>query len=652
MRIEDGRVIIVPEGSQSLRPLEVRVATGRPPRTGLLVGRDRELALVRDPPTPLVVVWGISGIGKTSLVAHALRDYPRVFWHTMTRMDSASYLLWRLALFLSSQGAPELLAFLGSPGAAPDLAVDVAVESLRGSGARLVFDDYHEVEGTPVAGIVARLAMEAEGYNVYVLSRTRPRSLARLPPERRTEILLTGLDLDSSLTLLEELGSGFSREAGIEAYRLTSGHPMLLTLIARAGGLGLEDVRRATVQYVWDEVYGSLSPREKRILSVLSGFEEPIPLGLVAHLTGLLDPLPYLQRLRDKGIVEVYESGFRAHQLIRSLLGPGDRKHLYAKAAGYYESTGSWPEQIRAMHYYLRAGSPDKAAEIVARRVREDDYRYIRHLHAYASILETLSQQRISQELAVYVRHDLVIVYKLQSRLTTALRTANEALIAAEMLRDLLAEASLRSERSYILSELGRPYEALSDAEKAVSMARELGVPTLLLGALANLARAQVEVGLYNEALDTVREEAKVASVIGDPFYIIWSMLHIAEASHMAGHREEAKRYVAEAYRLAESLGLIHPQFFACLGYSAILVEEERWKDLLEWASRAEKLLNRLGLGHRSSRPRYYRARALAGLGRREEALLEARWALELAEQSEDREIAEAARSLIDALSG
>lgn len=647
IRIRGGEVEVAPSDS---RPLRVPVASFSPPRPGLLVGREREEALLRDPPTPVVVVWGISGIGKTSLAASALRGKPMVFWHTLTRIDSASYVLWKLGLFLASHGSPELLGYLGSPQADPGLAADVAIESLRGTGARLVFDDYHAVEDSIVGEVVAKIAWEAEGYHVYVLSRVRPRRLARLPPSMKTELRLEGLSPEDSMRLLEAHGSSLRGEAAEEAYRLTQGHPLLLTLIASAPGLGMEEARRTALDYIWGEVYSSLPDLERRILTVLSAFDEPVPLELVSRLTGLRDPAPLLYRLRDRGMVEAYEDGFRAHQLIRYLMGESGGRSLLAKAARYYESIGGWPARLKAIHYYLRAGDPVGAARIVASRVREDDYMYLQHLHAYAALVEELARHRLPPDLLVYVKHDQAVVEKLRSRLTRALGYVEEAIPLAEKLGDGYAEAPLRTERSYLLSELGRPGEAVEEARRAAAIAGSLGAPHLLLGALANLAKAQAELGEYMEALETVEEEARVALETGDPFYIVWSRLHLAEANQLAGRLGEAKRWLREASELAEKLGLIQPLFFACLGKAAILAEEGDWRGLLEWASKAERMLSRLGIAHRSARPKYYRALALANLGRREEALLEARWTLEIAGETEDRVVMEKARKLIEDL--
>ncbi len=647
LKIRDGQLIVYAGPGMGARPLRVRLATNRPPRVGLLVGRSREEEIIRSPPTPVIVVWGISGIGKTSLVAHALADEPKVFWHTSTRMESAEYLLWRLGLFLSSLGSPELLNYLGSPRANPEFAVDVAIESLRGTDARLVFDDFHEVEGSLAGDIIARLCQEADSYYVYVISRVRPRGLRGVPQDKKTELFLTGLDFDASLELLRALGARLPREQAVKAYNVTSGHPLLLTLLAKTAESSLERLRGLTVEYLWEEVYASLSPRERRILLALSAFDEPIPVDLISSLTGILDPSPYLYRLRDKGMVETYESGFRAHQLVRYFLGNVDKKRYLVKAANYFRSLGGWPGRMKAIRYYMAGGEAERAAEIVAERVRNDDYNYISHVHAYTSLIEELSQHKVSPKLQVYVQHDLALVRRMQSRLSESLEIIDNALQLVQLAGDPVAEAALRSERSYILADLARPEEAEKEARKAIELARSAGNPYILFGALANLAKALAVDNRFEETLDVIMEEYRLAASIGDPFYIIWARIHLAEAYRLLGELDKAKEHLEYVLKVSEELGLTYPMFFVSLVYSSVLEEEGDWKGLLEWASRAEKLLMELGIGHRSCRPKYFRARALAGLGRREEALLEARWALDIAERSEDVAAAERLREMI-----
>ncbi len=619
-----------------------------PPRQRLFVGRRGELEKLRSAGTPIVVVWGMSGIGKTSLVAKAFEDLGKLYWHTLSRLDTPEYVLWRLAFFLSGLGYSRLLNYLGTPGRSVELAADMAVEGLSAAGATLVFDDYHVVEGSEAGALVRRLAKRSGGYRVVIVSRRRPRGLPYHEPGMVSEILLKGLSPPESEELLRRRGVELEPGELAEVYAATAGHPLLLHMFAEAyRSGGLSRYRGEAARYLWREVYSALPEPERRLLSILAAFEDPQPPELIAELSGIRSPEPHLYRLADRGLVEQLPEGFRAYPLVASLLGRAGRRDLRLKAAEYYARRGGWINRLRAMKYYMEAGRPDLAAGLVAGRVLRDDYTYLSYLDSYKMVVDELARAELPPRLRLYVAHDAALLERQKGRIPEATRILEEAVDRAEGLGDPVVLANLALSLSYIYADLGRVEESLRLAERGLRIAEEVGDNRLTMAAYANMVKALAMGGQLDEAYEYLVKELKVAEDLGDPFYVVWSRIHLGELQRMRGRLGEAERSAKEAYMYAEELGLKHPQAFAALVLAEIYEATGDAGKMLKYAEACERILTELGMIHRLSSAKFYRAKALAALGRPEEALAVAEEALRVAEKMGDTYIVPMLRWLL-----
>ncbi len=156
------------------------------------------------------------------------------------------------------------------------------------------------------------------------------------------------------------------------------------------------------------------------------------------------------------------------------------------------------------------------------------------------------------------------------------------------------------------------------------------------MAAYANMVKALAMGGRLDEAYEYLVEEIRVADGLGDPFYVVWSRIHLGELQRMRGRLEEAEGIAKDAYMHAEELGLKHPQAFAALVLAEIYEAASDAGKMLRYAEACERILAELGMIHRLSSAKFYRAKALAALGRLEEALAVAEEALRLAEKMGD----------------
>jgi len=85
---ESGEVVINSSGIQTRLAFPNREET---PRVERVFGREKERTLISESPERVVIVHGIAGIGKSTLVAWIFQD---AFWYTRCEFDSLESLAW------------------------------------------------------------------------------------------------------------------------------------------------------------------------------------------------------------------------------------------------------------------------------------------------------------------------------------------------------------------------------------------------------------------------------------------------------------------------------------------------------------------------------------------------------------------------------
>ena len=112
-------------------------------------GREEELRRILDDlnATPIVVVTGVAGIGKSALgamVCNGLRGKRSLFWRRIRTWDTAMDLAMRLAGFLRAQGRTVLYGYLSASGPKELGRIEeLLLADLAQARSVLVFDDVH-----------------------------------------------------------------------------------------------------------------------------------------------------------------------------------------------------------------------------------------------------------------------------------------------------------------------------------------------------------------------------------------------------------------------------------------------------------------------------------------------------------------------------
>ncbi|MET9922408.1 LuxR C-terminal-related transcriptional regulator [Streptomyces sp. NPDC006435] len=347
-----------------------------PARPATFLRRERLTArLGRESPTPLTVVEGCAGAGKTLLVADwAGRLDPPAAWLTVDPAIRTPDMFWahfRRALRVG--GAP-MPSTTGPP--APAGPVDHALLSRlaaelddRDRPVTVVVDEFDRANTPEIARQLAFVLRHGgSGLHLVLITRTEP-----LLPLHRYRVADEMTEIrDAELAFTTEEAAALLRVHGLDLpvravdalVERTRGWAAGLRLCALAARLSPDDPEvylkefeagRSTIaDFLLAEVLERQPPRTQDLLLRVSVLDRFRP-GLADALTGRRDAAPILAALvRDNAFVEDFgHTRYRLHPLFREILlahlrrrSPGLERQLHRRAAQWLWSSGMLSEAL------------------------------------------------------------------------------------------------------------------------------------------------------------------------------------------------------------------------------------------------------------------------------------------------------------------
>ena len=378
----------VPAASTRLRPPST--SPTELPRERLVRWLDRD-------PTPVTLVCGHAGAGKTSLLAAwataSTRAGRLVAWYALDGFDDDPVLLWNgiLAALRATGGFPPTSALhdlVASKHQVAGAFVDVVLEAVEAidTPVSLVLDDVHLLTTPAAVDTVAQLARRSSAaFQLVLASRSDPPiGLARLRlegrfREQRSEDLAfteeettayldsRGFDLSSSsVRTLQARTEGWVAGVRIAALAI-AGSADRGRLIERFGG---DD--HAVADYLVTEVLDGLAEDRRRFV-LRTSICSLLRVDLARELSGrddagvLLDELERDQVLtrRQGRTREVY----RYHELFRTYLLAELRRTEPAVEQGLHRLAAAWHaghgEPLQAIEHLIRGGHLADLADLV-----------------------------------------------------------------------------------------------------------------------------------------------------------------------------------------------------------------------------------------------------------------------------------------------
>ncbi|MFQ5838599.1 MAG: AAA family ATPase [Thermoplasmata archaeon] len=400
-----------------------------------LFGRDEELAALAEPGMRFIIVVGLPGIGKTSLVAEFAHQYgaDRVLWHGLTPFDTSQRLLEVAARWVAPVDSPLVRMFEG-----PGLDLAAALEKVTSRLARrrvlIVLDDYQKVRDEGINEVVRRWQRDLRYGKLIVISRTRP----PIDLDPRSQILaLSGLRPEASRALLRSRGLRVSPGELQRLQRDYGGHPLTLILYGRQSAGDPESARRV-LEDLGRKAVDALDETSRTLLLALAAVRRPQELAALRLLTDIPDPSLCLIPLERRALVRSMSRGYAVHEVLREALAPivDDRRELHQRAMTMYLKSNEAEDILEALYHAVRADDLAVAAGILEADLLQERHRMIDrgYLHPYLEVLDEIPVARLG------TRHRALVHYG-RARILAAMAKQSAAIQEFRLAEDL-AESS------------------------------------------------------------------------------------------------------------------------------------------------------------------------------------------------------------------
>ena len=530
-----------------------------------------------------LLVPGIAGIGKTTVASKLIERFMHrrnLLYHRCQDWEGSRSFFESVADWLSSLGNSEFSTYLAAtPVPQPADAAKLLVEALEGTPSLLVIDDFHKVSDmvlhqTFQAMSLALLGSE-EKIGLVIFSRSFKPVVPTKDAEGRIASLvlpLDGLDPESGRKLLTSFDS-LEDEQWLHIHGLSRGHPLVLELINRGASAGA--FHETLENYVTVEIFSKLSAEQKRVLSALSIFREPVELDALAQQQLNTDELDSLVEsgLARQADAETYD----VHDLIREFLlrslSSALRQEFHAKCVDWYEKqTPSHDMLIELVYHSIQAAQYEKASELVVSEGRQlISQGYMELL----GLIEQIQTDDLASEVVVRMAQLQGDILALLGRLDEAEQVLSETLERAKKNAEELIQAEILSSMADVSRKQGESDVSLNRHKQALKH-------YISLGHAKWAARTYNNIGYLlrrkNERAKALEAYGEVEAILksSDDDELINSQITLARALIALGEVDRAREHAMASHERTSSMddSLLHARAQAVLGRYYSKVEQ------------------------------------------------------------------------------
>jgi len=512
------------------------------PKAKPLFGREKEIKELgdwsNDSSSPVLVLTGIGGSGKTQLVSNYISnslDESDVLWQRLLDWSAEQAILDSLGYHLTRKGKPTLQMYLKSSSGKTSLKElkSILSEELMDEQTLFVFDDVHlaSEEISQFISSFIEIMIEGNKAKCILIGRMRPDFL--LPSDFENGKTLKEMSLEN----LDELASHhFLGSLGIEdedvghIYSRTLGHPLSMELIGSSNvkmnlpmikGTGEVDMSEM-VKFIQREIIEELSPEERQVLEVASVFRYPVYPD--AFFKDIVVDDEILDLLVKKTLLRGYASNvFDLHDTLKSYLLdriPLNRKASYhGRAVEYFRQDESIQSEIEILHHLLEMGEPIQACMILKKE--KDKLINSIYLQALQEILERPAWNDLDIPESVEV--SLIRIDGLMHR--------GDWLRARKMIADALEEANsndlgaheIRCKVSQMRCDhcQERWEDCILIGEEIIPNAKALNLLDVIANANYWMGASLSKSGKLSEAIDAMKEGLEASETLGDKDLIL-----------------------------------------------------------------------------------------------------------------------------------
>ncbi|MGA1819751.1 MAG: ATP-binding protein [Thermoplasmatota archaeon] len=289
----------------------------------IFLGREREIdeikTAISSPKRKVTVVYGIAGVGKTTLswkITQMFMKDMNIFYIDLKEWTSLSYVLRELGEFLGKTGWNSLRSYI-------DTTRDVDIEGVcdllkeihQDVPYLIIFDDLHRApeEVTMFMASLKERLRFMKNFNMLVLSRKRADFYDIRDVRIHNlvgELELLGFDKQTSKKFLLE--RGFKENEVDVIIERTGGHPLALVLVESEGyNYDIADFD----QFLTEEIFNKLGKNEMKLLGMLSLSRLQLGEDDLRRMMSL--DTEVIRSLMDHHLIFGTPGGYVIHDLIR-----------------------------------------------------------------------------------------------------------------------------------------------------------------------------------------------------------------------------------------------------------------------------------------------------------------------------------------------
>jgi tetratricopeptide (TPR) repeat protein len=520
-------------------------------------------------------VPGIAGIGKTTVASKLIERFMHrrnLLYHRCQDWEGSRSFFESMADWLSSMGNSDFATYLAAtPVPQPADAANLLIEALEGSPSLVVIDDFHKVSDlvlhqTFQAMSLALLGSE-EKIGLVIFSRSFKPVVPTKDAEGRIASLvlpLDGLDPESGRKLLTSFDE-LEDEQWLHIHGLSRGHPLVLELINRGASAGA--FHETLENYVTVEIFSKLSAEQKRVLSALSVFREPMVLDALAQ-----------QELKTDELDDLVESGlarqadadtYDVHDLIREFLlrslTPALKAEFHAKSAAWYMKQGTSHEMLIELVYHrTQSGQHEEASEII---VREGRHLVSQGHLELLGLIEKIDARDLDPIVVVKMSQIQGEILALLGRLDDAEDLLTSALALAENHAELIIQAEILSSLADVSRKQGHSDVSLERHKKALKHYISLGHARWAARTYNNIGYLLRRKNERNKAIEAYGEVEAILKGSNDEG-LVSSQITLARALIDIGEVDRAREHAMASHERTAQMGdaALHARSQAVLG--------------------------------------------------------------------------------------
>jgi len=616
IRFEPGEVLISTSKGDRY---EVPLLESRLPPIDVFVGREKEIGLISSSDKSVIVIYGIAGIGKTTLAAKLFSD---AFWYQMSEGDSLDYFAWQVGLFLNTLGYNALLEYLRAGSREERDIFELVLEGIEKSSAKIVIDDLHKCRDERILHLLAFLSERLGKGKLVITSREKP----NLGIENVLYLHLAGLSPEDAYSLIKAKGIDVSSKEFAEIYHITLGHPLALTLFSEAYGANKEFTRESFFDFILSEVYGKLNEDERSLLQLMSLFDEPLEYEEIRALHGK-NVFSTLYSLLNKGLIERRGDYYFLHDLIRGFLSEVrevDEVKVYSKYVEFLLGRNNARDFLKAFRYAVKLKDGETIKRLVELRLRKFKRVIQDFPDAYLNILSIIKDNP-------YAKEELGNIYFQKGFFEKALKLWLEV-------KDELGgihKADVLSSLVDVYIELNRLDESEKYLEELEKMKESMNDEEVELWYFVELTKLNFYLGKPEEALKSALNELKVVRKLGRyPEFESLVLLHVGDIYVELERYRESLTYYSQALELARAYSLSFMEHLTLFELSKAYYLLGDYKKAVEHAVRGGDYFLRVRNYRRAVDALAYRCFSYIALGELERAQNDAREMIRIAQST------------------